>query len=441
MAWISQYKVDDVPIGEGGMGRILHGYDPEGHEVAIKEILPEFSEDIEMRFRISQEMRFLERLNYDNVVKIYDSFMLQDRFYIVMELVKGLNIEQWVTQNGKFDEQGAAKCMVSILDAMQYVHEQQVVHRDLKPSNIMIRPDGSICLLDFGIAKDMSLVAKGSSHTTAYGTVIGSDGYMSPEQAMGDTIDYRSDIYSLGCVLFFMLTGHHAFPHIDNPQEMLKSVIDKPFPKLSKYVKTTTPQMQQIMNRATDKNMMKRYMTCREFKNALNSIANPKQNSQATHISASMADNRCVVTLGREGCDICFNDPSCNVSRHHAEIELKVFTGGSFYIFRDNSSNGSIVNNNKVHHMAYHIPCAGPLPNIYLAGDPSQMVDWNVVTEMLKQKKAAIDARIRQQETEIGKSVDHNDPVGKTTIDDTINLVDEDKDLSLWQRILRFFNS
>lgn len=389
---ISQYKVEDQPIGEGGMGRILRGYAPDGTEVAIKEILPEFAADIEMRFRISQEMRFMERLEHKSIVKTIETFMLLDKYYIVMELVHGLNLEQWINAKGVFPERFALSVMISVLDVMQFVHEKQIVHRDLKPSNIMIRDNGEICLLDFGIAKDMS--AGGSK--TQYGSVIGSDGYMSPEQAMGLDIDYRSDIYALGCVLYFMLTGTHAFPSTASEAEMLVNITDKPFPKVTAKNKSVSKRLQDAIFRATDKNMMRRYQSCAEFANELRNILSPGSapKSAGTSVSASKNNGRVYITLGREGCDLIFDDPNNRVSRHHAEIELKSFTGGSFYIFRDDSSNGSLVNNAVVHHMKYHIPCEGPLPEIYLAGDPAHRVDWNVVIPMLEERKKMMDQQV-----------------------------------------------
>ena len=411
MYYISQYRVDDQPVNEGGMGRILHGYDPDGNEVAIKEILPEYAADIEMRFRINKEMMFLNRLEgHKSIVKTYESFMLLDKFYIAMEFVHGQNIEQWVKTNGVYDEKDAIRVMTEVLDVMQFVHENEVVHRDLKPSNIMIRDNGDVCLLDFGIAKDMS---SNASNGTMAGTIIGSDGYMSPEQAMAMDLDCRSDIYSLGCVLYFMLTGQHAFPTDVPEAEMLLAITDKPFPKARAINKNVSRKMDAVIQKATDKNMAHRYQSCKEFADALLAINAP--NKPGTNVSGSHTQGKCYLTLGREGCDVVFDDPNYKVSRHHAEIELKVFTGGAFYIFRDDSSNGSLVNGNLIHHMSYHIPMEGPLPEILLAGDPAQKVDWEEVIEMLNERK-------KQMESEMVNQPEN--PVGPTQLGDPFPPVD-----------------
>lgn len=406
MYQISQYQVEDTPIGEGGMGRILLGYTPTGQKVAIKEILPEFAEDIELRYRISQEIHFLERLQHDAIVKTLDTFMFADKFYIVMELVEGLNLEQYVAQHGVFTEIPAMEVMSKILEVMQFVHSNSIVHRDLKPSNIMIRSNGDICLLDFGIAKDL----RSKNTRTQFGSVIGSDGYMSPEQASGCTIDARSDIYALGCVFYFMLTGQHAFSSQASHAELVLAVTEGPFPKLTtsntQLSKEAVKRYEAILEHATNRNMMQRFQSCDEFREAF--LPPKPKPSVGTVVSGSNA-GRCVVTLGREGCDICFNDPNFKVSRHHAEIELRSFTGGSFYVFRDDSSNGSVIGNSLVHHMAYHIPAAGPLPVILLAGDPQQQVDWNVVIPLLQKRKAELE-RVPTSQPVI-------DPVGGTQAD------------------------
>lgn len=388
--YISQYKVDDTPLGEGGMGRIYKARSPEGHVVAIKEILPEYAADIEMRFRINQERCILDRLDNPSIVKTYESFMLDDKFYIVMELVEGMNLEQYVVGNGPFSEAEAADVMSRVLEVMQYVHDEKVVHRDLKPSNIMLRPDGTICLLDFGIAKDMQQT---STAHLAPGAIIGSDGYMSPEQAMGMAIDHRSDIYALGCVLFYMLTGRHAFPIQESESLMLDAMINKPFPELAKYVKGTSKEMQSVLEKATDKNMTKRYQHCVDFENALREVIGEEPIISRLGSTVNIKQGvSCCISVGRYNpynpgaCDIEINDPTTRVSGHHADIELKSFTGGTFFIYHDRSTNGTKINGNDVHNMAFHIGIEDPDPVIWLADDPRYELDWQDIKRRLIEK-------------------------------------------------------
>ena len=144
MRQISNYQVEDAPIGSGGMGQVLKGYAPDGTPVAIKEILPQFVMDMEYRSRIDREINFLKKLNSGNIVKIYDNFQLGNNLYIVMEMVEGHNIEQYVAQHGAIPVERAVQYMIKILQTMQYVHEENIIHRDIKPSNIMTPPTDEI---------------------------------------------------------------------------------------------------------------------------------------------------------------------------------------------------------------------------------------------------------------------------------------------------------
>jgi serine/threonine-protein kinase len=128
-------------------------------------------------------------MEHPSIVKMYASFEENSNLYLVMEYIEGETIEQYVRQRGAIDEDESIRLISEILSALGYAHQKGFVHRDIKPSNIMIRPNGSICLLDFGIAKDMN-----SKGLTIGQVTIGTDGYMSPEQAGGYNIDHRSDI-------------------------------------------------------------------------------------------------------------------------------------------------------------------------------------------------------------------------------------------------------
>ena len=380
MKTISIYQIDDSPIGVGGMGRVLRGTNPQGQKVAIKEILPEFAADWEIRMRTEKEVEILETLNStEGIVKVYDQFPLNDNFYIVMELVEGMNIEQFVQKNGAIPYESAVIYMIQILDIMQSVHEKNIVHRDMKPSNIMIRNDGRICILDFGIAKDMD----GQGGGTVIGTIIGSDGYMSPEQADGFSIDHRADIYALGCVLYFMLTGHHAYDTLSSDFETRANIANTPFPKLSKHSKKSFPdKLQGILDHATDRNMMRRYQSCREFRKELETILP----SVSTNTNASSPEI-IYVTVGRENCDISIKDDQMKVSRNHLDIVYKQFTGGRFFVITDHSSNGTLVNGHRLNRgESLNIPVNAEAPQIFLACDRNYMLDWKKVKQLLYKK-------------------------------------------------------
>lgn len=379
MKQIGNYLVEDIPIGSGGMGHVFKGTTSTGLPVAIKQILPTFVSDPEYRSRIEREIEFLKKLDNDHVVSIYDHFEGEGNLFIVMEYVEGLNVEQHVAKNGPIPWLEALNYMRQLLDAMQDVHLNGIIHRDIKPGNIMIRPDGKICLLDFGVAKDNSSTPNNGG--TIYGTVIGTDGYMSPEQAQGLSIDHRSDIYGLGCVLYFMLTGSHAFGGLNSELKMQIAITSGKFPRLSDKVKGLPKDLQAALDHAVNKDMTKRYMSCKEFSDDLGKICT------GTKIDTiNRGRHPLVVTVGRENCDIILGANHPRVSRHHGEITLRRFTGGEFYVYTDKSSNGTIIDGHELSNgMTYNIP-KGSYPMIYLAGEPECQLDINLVAAQMERK-------------------------------------------------------
>lgn len=416
MKQIGNYIVEDVPIGSGGMGQVLRGTSPEnGAPVAIKEILPTFVQNVEYRHRIESEINFLKRLNNDNVVKVYDHFELGGNLYIVMELVEGLNVEQYVHKNGPIGWKDAATYMIKLARTMQDVHENGIVHRDIKPGNIMIRPNGDICLLDFGVAKDVSTNNGGGGHTV-FGTVIGTDGYMSPEQAGGYAIDHRSDVYALGCVLYFMITGCHAFEGASS-FEIERDINNKPFPRISAKVKGVPSVLQEVLDHAVDKNMMKRFQSCREFADQLSRVL-----PGGTQINTVSDTDVRSVSIGRENCDICIGRENFKVSRHHADIKLKVFTGGEFYIFTDCSSNGTSINGQMLRKgMSYNIP-KGDNPVILLAGDPDCRLDMDEVERVMSMQMRNFEGlQQRRSESDLRRSAADVQSAGNPLFDPYLN--------------------
>lgn len=383
MRQVGNYVLEDVPIGSGGMGHVFRGVSPDGvTPVAVKQILPNFVADLEYRTRIEREIEFLKKLHNDHVVHIYDHFQHTDgNLYIVMEYVEGLNIEQHVEKFGAIPWQQAVDYMVQLLLTMQDVHSNGIIHRDIKPSNVMLRPNGQICLLDFGVAKDTTSNNKRGG--TIFGTVIGTDGYMSPEQAEGLSIDHRSDIYGLGCVLYFMLTGAHVFGNLHSELKMQIAITSGKFPPLAEKVKDLPPKLQKVMDNAVNKNMMKRYQSCREFAMDLSSLLP----SGGTQISKKKSGSDLTVSIGRENCDLCVGTDNMKVSRHHADVTFKQFTGGQFYVYTDCSSNGTTIDGIKLQRgMTYNIP-KGKSPKIYLANDINCPLDFNQVVMEIERKR------------------------------------------------------
>jgi serine/threonine-protein kinase len=281
-----------------------------------------------------------------------------------MEYVEGETIEQYVRQRGPVEEAEAIRLVCGILSALGYAHQKGFVHRDIKPSNIMIRPNGSVCLLDFGIAKDMN-----SNGLTVGQVTIGTDGYMSPEQAGGYNIDHRTDIYSLGCVFFYMLTGHHAIEKKSNDHETRMAIIQDDFPQAVDYNRNISANTKKILNKATHKNMMQRFQSCREFELELNGKR------------TMVIDKNNSISIGRGDCDIIVSHPK--VSQHHADIRIETQSGYIKYFFQDRSTNGTVIDGQKIHNLEVEIyPHTHPV--ILLAGIAE--LNWDTVEETFRIK-------------------------------------------------------
>ena len=356
---ISIYNVQNEPIGRGGMGQVYLGTDPSGNLVAIKEMLAEYMTDAGLRKRFHQEVNILNQLEHQSIVKMYASFEERGNLYLVMEYVEGETIEQYVKRRGAVAESETVRLLTDILSALDYAHQKGYVHRDIKPSNIIIRPNGNICLLDFGIAKDLNR----SQRLTYMQMSIGTHGYMSPEQADGYDIDKRSDIYSLGCVLFYMLTGRHAIEKQENDYKTCMAILQQPFPQAKRYNPALSDHIQQILNKATDKNMLKRFQSCREFELEV---------SGGGTVVTGNKQNKNTISIGKINCDIIVpNHPK--VSRHHLDITKETVSEGYLYTLRDRSANGTVIDGETIHNSEknqfIHYEATSMIPTILLAGE------------------------------------------------------------------------
>jgi len=375
---ISIYTVEDTPIGSGGMGEVYRGWDDNGNVVAIKKMRAELTIDANLRTFFHREVNTLKQLDHQSIVKMYASFEECGNLYLVMEYVEGETIEQYVRRKGAIVESEAIRLFSEILPSIGYLHQRGFVHRDIKPSNIMIRSNGSICLLDFGIVKDMN-------HSSGYtvNQIIGTDGYMSVEQAAGMSIDQRSDIYSLGCVLYYMLVGSHAIQKQSNDHDMRMTIIKEVFPRAKNRNPNLSDHIQQILDKATDKNMLHRFQSCREFELELS--------GRGTMVTGGYNNN--TISVGREDCDIVVSHPK--VSRHHADIEKVICSEGCFYVFRDRSANGTIIDHVKIHRqekeirnfLFLHLNRNIQFPSIILAGEAE--LKWSDVEAAFAKKQGA----------------------------------------------------
>jgi serine/threonine protein kinase/ligand-binding sensor domain-containing protein len=213
-------------IGQGGMATVFKAYQPSvDRYVAIKILPNRFAEDESFVGRFTQEARTLARLEHSHILPVHDYGEEEGTTYLVMRYVKAGTLKDLIAREGPMELKEAARILGQVGRALDYAHSQGVVHRDIKPSNILIDQQGNTFLTDFGIAK---LVAE-TAQFTASGAIIGTPAYMAPEQSMGRPVDYLCDIYSLGVVLYEMVTGRVPF-EAETPLAVLLKHINDPLP-------------------------------------------------------------------------------------------------------------------------------------------------------------------------------------------------------------------
>lgn len=246
-------------IGEGGMANV---YTAKCHIlnriVAVKILKEEFTSDEEFAVKFRNEALAAASLNQENIINVYDVGQEGDIAYIVMEYVEGIDVKEYIRRNGKQEEQKAFFIVRQIACALAEAHRKKIIHRDIKPHNIMITKENRVKVGDFGIAKAVTE----STITATHGSVLGSVHYFSPEQARGGYMDERSDIYSLGIVLYELLTGTVPFSGETPVNVALKHIHDKV--ELPKDL-VVSENTRSILRKMTDKNVDKRYVSVDEL--------------------------------------------------------------------------------------------------------------------------------------------------------------------------------
>src|SRR5205809_1168536 len=214
---IDSYKIVSF-ISRGGMGEVYLAHDSRlGRQVALKLLPSEFTRDAARLRRFEQEARAASALNHPNILTIFEIHRVNSSLMIATEFVEGVTLRQRLAE-GPMEISESLHIATQIADALATAHKAGIIHRDVKPENIMIRPDGYVKVLDFGLAKltePVSGLSDGEAQTkkvkTGSGIVIGTVGYMSPEQARGQTVDARSDVFNLGAVIYEMVAGQKPF--------------------------------------------------------------------------------------------------------------------------------------------------------------------------------------------------------------------------------------
>lgn len=254
-----RYEIIDK-VGGGGMAEVFHGYDTVLHrDVGIKILRDQFIQDKDFVARFRQEACNAAGLSHPNIVNIYDFGSEHDINYIVMEYVVGRTLKEVITDSGALDYQTAVKYAIGIASALKQAHDHAIVHCDVKSQNILIDTKGVAKITDFGIAR-----AFGQPSESEERGVIGSVYYLSPEQAAGKPVTAQSDLYSLGVVLFEMLTGQLPYDG-DTPAEVARQHLTSPTPSARRYDPEIPYDLDVIVTKALAKNPLLRYKTDDDF--------------------------------------------------------------------------------------------------------------------------------------------------------------------------------
>lgn len=330
----ARYRVEEL-IGRGGMGRVYRAEQTSiGRLVALKTLNTDFRADPKMLKRFHREARAAATLEHPNIVKIYD-FGVDEQLgipFIAMELLDGRPLNQILHQDGPQSEAQACAIMAGVTQALVEAHEKGVIHRDLKPDNIFVgrnsQGDEQVKVLDFGIASMRNNDETPSEKLTRTGVPLGTPHYMSPEQALGKPVDYRSDLYALGCILYELLTGETMFAS-EQPLTILMNQVQQPCPPLPmRLVDGSRPStaITQLYETLVDKDAQRRPDSTLAVSEVFTSLSGASKQGLSEILSTVDSDwsfgSRMVERVSREQFS---TDPTLIQEQEHAGLESNQF--------------------------------------------------------------------------------------------------------------------
>jgi eukaryotic-like serine/threonine-protein kinase len=283
---VGSYKVTEK-IGEGGMGAVFKGIDLMlEREVAIKMLRPELASQPQVVERFRSEAVTLAKLNHPNIATLFSFLRQGEDFFMVMEFVRGETLDSLIRRSGAMPCDRAIALLNQALDGIDHAHRMGIIHRDIKPANMMLTETGTLKVMDFGIARVL-----GTSRMTKQGNIVGTIEYMSPEQVRGLETDARSDIYSLGILLYEMLTGRVPFSS-DSEYDLMRMQIENA-PEPPRVFSAQIPQaVEQAIMRSLAKRPDARFQGAAEFRNALSSVIGAPSPSAGVPLASSPPPTR-----------------------------------------------------------------------------------------------------------------------------------------------------
>jgi len=261
---LGHFRVDEF-IGGGGMGRVFRAWDARlERPVALKILPPEQASEPEIRARFLNEARSAAKLVHPGFALVYEAGEENGLFYIAFEFIEGNNLRSLVEREGPLPVEEALRIVLQVAQALAHAARKGVVHRDIKPSNILLTPDGQAKLIDLGLAR-IQIPTNGAADLTASGVTLGTFDYISPEQARNPrAADQRSDIYSLGCTLFYLLTGQPPYPGGNVLQKLLQHQGEPP-PDIRKIRKDVPLEVARLLFRMMAKRPEDRFQTAEDL--------------------------------------------------------------------------------------------------------------------------------------------------------------------------------
>ena len=292
-----------APIGAGGMGEVYRARDTRlGRDVAIKILPPAFASDPDRLRRFEQEARAAGQLNHPNIVALYDIGTHEGAPFIVIELLEGESLREKLT-GSPLPPRKVLGIAIQAASGLAAAHEKGIVHRDIKPENLFVTTDGHVKILDFGVAKlaPQRQAAEGPVAPTVVGGtdpgfVMGTVGYMSPEQVRGLPVDHRSDIFSLGCVLYEMVTGRRAFARA-TAADTMTAILTEELPDPSTTGTAVSPVLGRVIAHCLEKNPEERFQSARDVAFDLQAVLGEISGTKATAVSGSSDKRRVVAAV------------------------------------------------------------------------------------------------------------------------------------------------